>query len=93
MDRETVLIPEPIAQFQRQLEQFRTTHPLRTKLAETRWQAAVALARQHGIYSVSHPLRNTQFTAETMSWEYARLITTVISQLMALTTLPSRLRP
>ena len=50
-------IPEPIAQLQRQLDQFRSTQPRRTKLPEPLWQAAVELARQHGLYSVAHPLR------------------------------------
>jgi hypothetical protein len=42
---------------QRQLDQFRSAQPHRTKLPETLWQAAVELARQHGVYSVAHPLR------------------------------------
>jgi len=42
---------------QRQLDQFRSTQPRRTKLPESLWQAAVELARQHGVYSVAHPLR------------------------------------
>jgi hypothetical protein len=50
-------IPEPILQLQRQLEQFRSTQPSRTKLPESLWQAAVELARQHGLYGVAHPLR------------------------------------
>jgi hypothetical protein len=50
-------IPEPIAQLQRQLEQFRSTQPRRTKLPESLWQSAVELARQHGVYAVAHPLR------------------------------------
>src|SRR6202521_4304649 len=49
--------PEPIVQLQRQLDQFRSTQPRRTKLPESLWQAAVELARQHGVYSVAHPLR------------------------------------
>ena len=57
MNRESTPIPEPIAQLQRQLEQFRSTQPGRTKLPESLWQAAVELARQHGVYSVAHPLR------------------------------------
>ena len=57
MDRESSPLPEPIAQLQRQLDQFRSTHPRRSKLPEALWQAAVELARQHGIYPVSHPLR------------------------------------
>ena len=50
-------IPEPIVQLQRQLDQFRSTQPRRTKLPEPLWQAAVELARQHGVYSVAQPLR------------------------------------
>jgi len=42
---------------QRQLDQFRSTQPRRTKLPESLWQVAVELARQHGVYSVAHPLR------------------------------------
>ena len=58
MDRKvTPPIPEPIAQLQRQLEQFRSTQPPRTKLPDALWQAAVDLARQHGVYPVAHPLK------------------------------------
>ncbi len=55
--KSTPPIPEPIVQLQRQLDQFRSTQPRRTKLPEALWQAAVELARQHGVYSVAHPLR------------------------------------
>ena len=58
MSRKTTLpIPEPILQLQHQLDQFRSTQPQRTKLPEALWQAAVELARQHGVYPVAHPLR------------------------------------
>jgi hypothetical protein len=57
MKRESTPIPEPVAQLQRQLEQFRSTQQGRTKLPESLWQAAVELARLHGVYSVAHPLR------------------------------------
>jgi len=58
MNRKSALaIPEPIAELQRQLEQFRSTRRQRTRLPESLWQAAVELARQHGVYSVAHPLR------------------------------------
>jgi hypothetical protein len=50
-------IPEAILQLQRQLEQFRSAQPRRTKLPESLWQAAVELARQHGVYPVAQPLR------------------------------------
>ncbi len=50
-------IPEPIAQLQRRFDEFRSTQPHRTKLPETLWQAAVKLAREHGLHPVAHPLR------------------------------------
>ncbi len=53
----TAVIPEPIAQLQRQLDQFRSTQPRRRKLPESAWQAAVELAREYGVYSVARPLR------------------------------------
>ena len=55
--KSTPAIPEAILQLQRQLEQFRSTQPRRTKLPESLWQAAVELARQYGVYPVAHPLR------------------------------------
>jgi hypothetical protein len=55
--RSTPIIPEPIAQLQRQLNEFRSTHARRTRLPESLWQTAVELARQHGVYCVAHPLR------------------------------------
>src|SRR5215831_16002851 len=55
--KSTVPVPEAITQLQLQLEKFRSTRPARTKLPESLWQAAVELARQHGIYAVAHPLR------------------------------------
>src|ERR1700688_4025488 len=57
MNRESTPIPEPVAQLQRRLEQFRSSQPGRTKLPESLWQAAVELARQYGVYPVAHPLR------------------------------------
>ena len=50
-------VPEPIRQLQEQLNQFRLTHARRSKLPEPLWTAAAALAREHGIYAVAHPLR------------------------------------
>jgi hypothetical protein len=55
--KSTLPIPEAIVQLQRQLDQFRSTQPRRTKLPEALWQAAVELARQCGISPVAHPLR------------------------------------
>jgi hypothetical protein len=50
-------IPEPIEQLRRQLDEFRSSRPQRTKLPEGLWQTAVELARQYGLYAVSRPLR------------------------------------
>jgi len=44
-------------QLQRRFDEFRSTQPHRTRLPETLWQAAVDLARQHGLHPVAHPLR------------------------------------
>lgn len=57
MNRKSTLIPEPLEQLQRQLEQFRSTQSRRTKLPEPLWRAAVELARQYSVYPVAHPLR------------------------------------
>jgi hypothetical protein len=56
-DKRTFPIPEPITNLQRQLDQFRSGQPKRTKLPESLWQAAAELARQYGVYTVAHPLR------------------------------------
>ena len=56
-DKSSLSIPEPIVQLQRQLDQFRSAQPHRAKIPEGLWQAAVELARQHGLYAVAHPLR------------------------------------
>ena len=50
-------IPEAIVQLQRQLDQFRSIQPHRTRLPEALWQAAVELARVHGLHPVAQPLR------------------------------------
>jgi hypothetical protein len=55
--KSTPPIPEAIMQLQRRLDQFRNTQTQRTRLPEALWEAAVELARQHGIYRVAHSLR------------------------------------
>ena len=51
------VIPVAIAQVQLQLDQIRSTQPRGKKLPDSVWQAAVELAREHGVYSVAHHLR------------------------------------
>lgn len=50
-------VPDSIKRLGAELQQFRSTHPRRTRLPETLWQTAVEEARQHGIYMVAHTLR------------------------------------
>src|SRR5205807_2306979 len=50
-------VGEPIAELQRQLDQFRSTQPARSRLPEPVWSGAVELARRHGVYTVAHALR------------------------------------
>ena len=56
-DKSNVPIAEPIAQLQREFERFRSCHRHRARIPEALWQAAVELARQHGLHAVAHPLR------------------------------------
>jgi hypothetical protein len=56
-DTSATLVAEPILQLQRQLEEFRSSHAHRARIPEALWQAAVELARQHGLNAVAHPLR------------------------------------
>jgi len=57
MPRQDTPVPESVLELHAQLEQFRSTHPLRTRLPVALWQTAAELARQHGIYIVAHCLR------------------------------------
>ena len=50
-------IAEPIAQLQRELEEYRRMRPRRAKLPESIWNAAAELAREHGVYAVAQALR------------------------------------
>ena len=56
-EKSNAAIPEPIVLLQRQLDQFRSTHTHRARIPEALWQAAVELARGHGLNAVAHPLR------------------------------------
>jgi len=56
MPKQTTPVPESITELQAHLEQFRSTHPPRTKLPQSVWQSAVELAWCHGIYVGAHSL-------------------------------------
>lgn len=55
--KETKSVAEPIAQLQRELEEYRRMQPRRAKLPESVWEAAAELAREHGVYAVAQALR------------------------------------
>jgi hypothetical protein len=55
--KSTTPIPGAIEQLQRRFDEFRSIQPHRTRLPETLWQAAVELARVHGLHPVAQPLR------------------------------------
>lgn len=57
MTRNSKPIPEALVPLRQQFEQFRATHPPRSKLPEAFWASAAELARQHGLYAVAHALR------------------------------------
>jgi hypothetical protein len=57
MPKQTLPVSESMAELHAQLEQFRSTHPLRTRLPASVWQSAAELARREGIYVVARSLR------------------------------------
>lgn len=57
MIRNSRPIPEALVPLQQQFQQFRATHPPRTRLPEEFWASAAGLAKQHGLYTVAHALR------------------------------------
>jgi hypothetical protein len=57
MPEQIAPVSESITELQAQFEQFRSTHPPRTRLPQLLWQSAAELARCHGIYVVAHSLR------------------------------------
>ena len=50
-------IAEPIAQLQRELDEYPRMQPRRAKLPESIWEGAAELARAHGVYAVAQALR------------------------------------
>ena len=57
MSHDRVELPEATVQLQQQLERWRATQPVRTKLPESFWQSAAELARQHGLNPTARVLR------------------------------------
>jgi hypothetical protein len=57
MPKQPEPLPESITLLQAQLQQFRATHAVRTKLPATLWQSAAEVARCHGVYVVARSLK------------------------------------
>jgi hypothetical protein len=57
MPKKNVWLPESISELRAQLEEFRATHPRRTRLPGSVWRSATELARCHGLYVVARSLR------------------------------------
>jgi hypothetical protein len=57
MPKQTLPASESIAELQAQLQQFRSTHPPRTRLPPSLWESAAEVARRDGIYLVARSLR------------------------------------
>jgi len=57
MTRSSKPTPEALVPVQQQFEQFRATHPPRSKLTGAFWTAATELAKEHGLYTVAQALK------------------------------------
>ena len=55
--KERKSVAAPIVELQRELEEYRRSQPRRAKLPESIWEAAAALAHEHGLYVVTQALR------------------------------------
>ena len=56
MGRKIGVVPDSIKGLAEELQQFRSTHAMRTRLPEGLWQKAVEAAQQHGLYVVARSL-------------------------------------
>ena len=56
MGRKIGVVPDSMKGLAEELQQFRSTHAIRTRLPEGLWQKAVEAAQQHGVYVVARSL-------------------------------------
>ena len=56
MGQEARSVPEELEQLRQCLEEFRSTHALRTRLPESLWVAATEFAKRHGMYQTARAL-------------------------------------
>ena len=57
MGQEIDGVAEDLEQLRRRLDEFRSTHALRSRLRESLWMAAAELAKRHGMYQTARALR------------------------------------
>lgn len=57
MSREKTAIPDDLLQLSQRLEEWRSANPPRTRLPEPMWEAAVEMARRHGLHCATKALR------------------------------------
>jgi hypothetical protein len=57
MAQETRGVREDLEQLRQRLNEFRSTHALRSRLPESLWTAAAELAKRHGLYQTARALR------------------------------------
>src|SRR6266699_4185477 len=57
MSHEKRAIPDDLLQLSQQLEEWRRTHPPRTRLSEPMWASAVEMAQRHGLHRTAKALR------------------------------------
>jgi hypothetical protein len=57
MSREKTAIPDDLLQLSQRLEEWRSANPPRTRLPEPMWEAAVEMARRHGLHCTTKALR------------------------------------
>ncbi|MCL4863746.1 MAG: hypothetical protein KJZ93_30350 [Caldilineaceae bacterium] len=57
MPHQVTTIPEELLEFSKQLEQWRSVHPSRSRLPESIWVTAVEMAQRYGLHRVAKALR------------------------------------
>lgn len=57
MSPEKTVLPDDLLQLSQQIEEWRSTHPPRSRLPETMWAAAAELAQRYGLPGTASALR------------------------------------
>jgi hypothetical protein len=57
MIHDKTAIPNDLLQFSQQVEEWRSSHPPRSRLPETLWATATEMAQRHGLHCVAKALR------------------------------------